>query len=121
VAFPCAPTHADDLLLLRERARARKMPSATYVSALVRAHLRAVTPVPVEEHKALRAAIHELTTIGRNLNQLALGAQQGRPVTGLPVADFRHFLKVCEALRDHTKALLRRNVESWKSGVARET
>src|SRR3954465_15638918 len=30
---------ADDLLLLRERARARRLPTSTYISYLVRSHL----------------------------------------------------------------------------------
>src|SRR5580692_315048 len=34
----------DDQLLLRERARARGMPTATYISVLVRAHLRSLSP-----------------------------------------------------------------------------
>jgi hypothetical protein len=34
---------SDDLLLLRERARAREIPTSTYVSFLVRVHLRAQT------------------------------------------------------------------------------
>lgn len=35
----------EDRALLRERAMARNMPAATYVSVLVRAHLRHVAPV----------------------------------------------------------------------------
>jgi hypothetical protein len=34
----------DDRLLLRDRATARGMPSATYVAVLVRSHLRKLTP-----------------------------------------------------------------------------
>ena len=40
---------ADDLLLLRERAKGREMPTSTYVSLLVRSHLRSVTPLPTAE------------------------------------------------------------------------
>jgi len=35
---------SDDLLLLRERAQARNMPTSTYVSLLVRSHLRGLYP-----------------------------------------------------------------------------
>src|SRR4051812_48477338 len=38
--------HAEDLLLLRARALAREIPVSTYVSLLVRSHLRAVVPMP---------------------------------------------------------------------------
>jgi hypothetical protein len=43
----------DDLLLLRERARSRGIPSATYVSLLVRSHLRNLSPIPDNELKVL--------------------------------------------------------------------
>ena len=39
----------DDQLLLAERAAARGMAAATYVSVLVRAHLRCLTPLPKDE------------------------------------------------------------------------
>jgi hypothetical protein len=45
----------DDLLLLRERAKARGMPPATYVSLLVRSHLRRLVPIPDIELKELSA------------------------------------------------------------------
>jgi len=35
----------EDLLLLRERAQARAVPTATYVSYLVRSHLRSLAPL----------------------------------------------------------------------------
>jgi hypothetical protein len=73
---------AEDQLLLRARAAARAMPSATYVSVLVRAHLRALTPLPTQELAALRRSTAELGAIGRNLNQLARAANQGVPVGG---------------------------------------
>jgi hypothetical protein len=39
----------DDLLMLRDRAQARGMPAATYVSFLVRSHLRRLAPLPDAE------------------------------------------------------------------------
>ena len=50
----------DDQLLLRERAAARGMPAATYVSVLTRAHLRSLSPLPKEELLALRRTVSEL-------------------------------------------------------------
>ena len=38
--------HPTDQALLRERAAARGMPAATFVSVLTRAHLRAMAPLP---------------------------------------------------------------------------
>ena len=61
---------ADDQLLLRERASARGMPTATYVSVLVRSHLRGLTRLTHEELLALKEAVAELAAIGRNLNRI---------------------------------------------------
>jgi hypothetical protein len=73
---------ADDRLLLGERAAARGMPVATYVSVLTRAHLRSLAPLPKAELLTLKRTVSELGSIGRNLNQIAHAANQGQPVTG---------------------------------------
>jgi hypothetical protein len=44
----------DDQILLRDRAAARGMPAATYVSVLTRSHLRSLAPLPQEELRALK-------------------------------------------------------------------
>jgi predicted DNA binding CopG/RHH family protein len=67
----------EDRILLSGRATARGMPSATYVSVLVRSHLRALAPLPKEELLALKRSVAELGAIGRNLNQIARAANQG--------------------------------------------
>ena len=108
---------AEDQLLLRERAAARGMPTATYVSVLVRAHLRNLTPMPASELQALKQTIAELTAVGRNLNQLARAANQGLRIGSAP-NDFSSMLKICEALRDDVKALLNANLVSWRDGHA---
>jgi Bacterial mobilisation protein (MobC) len=71
----------DDQILLRERAAARGMAPATYVSVLTRAHLRLLAPLPREELLTLKRTIGELGSIGRNLNQIAHAANQGQLVT----------------------------------------
>jgi hypothetical protein len=108
----------DDQLLLRERARARGMPAATYVSVLTRAHLRALSPLPKEELLALRRTVSELGSIGRNLNQIARSANQGERASGPSREDLRAILRVCEGLRDHVKGLLSANIKSWEQGYA---
>jgi hypothetical protein len=109
---------ANDHLLLRERALARSIPAATYVSVLVRAHLRALSPLPKDELLALKQSIAELTSIGRNINQIARVANEGGRLPGSVREEFRAMLKICEALRDNTKALLKANVASWRIGHA---
>lgn len=106
----------DDQLLLRERARARGMPAATYISVLLRAHLRSLSPLPKEELLALKRVVSELGAVGRNLNQLARAVNQGERVAGPARDDLRALLKVCEGLRDHVRALLAANLRSWARG-----
>lgn len=111
----------EDRMLLCERATARGMRSATYVSVLVRAHLRSVTPLPKEELAALKRSVAELGAIGRNLNQIARAANQGLKPTGPRREDLRAMLEIAEALRDHVKALIRANQSSWERGHVETT
>jgi hypothetical protein len=108
----------DDRILLRERAVARGMPVATYVSVLTRAHLRSLSPLPKGELLALKRAVSELGSIGRNLNQIARAANQGERASGPSREDLRAILKMCEGLRDHVKGLLSANLKSWEQGYA---
>ena len=112
---------SDDRILLCERATARGMPSATYVSVLVRSHLRNLAPLPKEELLALKRSVAELGAIGRNLNQIARAANQGAKPTGPGREDLKAMLRVAEGLRDHVKALLRANQISWEQGHAETT
>jgi predicted DNA-binding protein len=67
----------EDRILLDDRATARGMPSATYVSVLIRSHLRSLAPLPKDELMTLKRSVAELGAIGRNLNQIARAANQG--------------------------------------------
>jgi len=108
----------DDRMLLRERAAARGMAPATYVSVLTRAHLRSLAPIPKEELLALKRAIAGLGVVGRNLNQIARAANRAEPVNGPSRTDLTGMLRICEALRDHVRALLTANLRSWEQGYA---
>lgn len=109
---------SEDRLLLHERAAARSMASATYVSVLVRSHLRSLPPLPKDELVALKRAVGELGAVGRNLNQIARAANQGARAGAVGQDELRAILKICEALRDHTKSLIKSNAASWASGHA---
>jgi Bacterial mobilisation protein (MobC) len=108
----------DDQILLRERAAARGMVPATYVSVLTRAHLRSLAPLPKDELLALKRTLSELGNIGRNLNQIAHAANQGQLVTSPGHNDLEAMLRVCEALRDNLKRVLMANLKSWEQGSA---
>jgi hypothetical protein len=108
----------EDRLLLDARAVGRGMRSATYVSVLIRSHLRGLAPLPKDELLALKGSVAELANIGRNINQIAKAMNEGGRVPGSVREEFRAILKICEALRDNTKALLQANVTSWETGDA---
>jgi hypothetical protein len=116
----CKPVYVrfrdEDRLLLDARAAARGMRPATYVSVLTRAHLRSLTPLPKEEFLALKRCIAVLESIGRNINQIAKAANQGGRMPDSAGTEFRAMLKICVALRDNTKALLKANEASWETG-----
>lgn len=105
----------EDWALLRSRAEARGMPSATYASNLLRAHLRHLSPLPKAELLALKQSVVQLSILGRHINQIAKASHEGK-TPGPPSSEFRAMLKICEALRDNTRALVQRNVTSWTTG-----
>jgi len=107
----------EDRRLLILRASSRGMPSATYVSLLLRAHLRGVAPIPKEEILVLKRSVAELRAVGNNLNQIVKAIHQGRPMT-TGREELRGMLKIAEGLRDHIKALMIANAKSWEQGNA---
>lgn len=108
----------EDRLLLRERAAARGMPAASYVSTLVRAHLRSLAPLPDRELEALRSSVTQLAAIGRNLNVIARAAASTGISPGPTQEHVRIMLRMCEAMRDHVKQLVKANIVSWEAGHA---
>jgi hypothetical protein len=108
----------EDRLLLRERAAARRMPAASYVSTLVRAHLRALAPLPDRELEALGAVVTQLAAIGRNLNVIALAASSESPAAGPTQEHVCLMLRLCEATHGHVKGLVNANIISWEAGYA---
>jgi hypothetical protein len=106
----------DDQLLLRERAAARGMAAATYVSVLTRSHLRSLAPLPKAEWLILERILTELGKLGRNINQIARAANRGERISDPEATQFRAMLTICEALRVKTKELLLANAKSWEQG-----
>jgi predicted DNA binding CopG/RHH family protein len=105
-----------DWRLLRERARARGMASATYLSYVAHRHLRGTAPLPKAEYNLLKQSVDQLAALGRNLNQISRAMNQGdRPATP-GRAEVAAMLKLSESLRDHFKGLLDANDRSWRTG-----
>jgi hypothetical protein len=111
---------ADDNALLRERAAARAMPASTYVSVLVRAHLRRLAPLPDRELAALKATTAELAALGRNLNATAGLVRAPGQGPGPTREELFAIVRACEALRDHTRGLMKANLVSWQQGHSDE-
>src|SRR3954471_19912201 len=84
----------DDLRFLRERARARGLPTSTYISYLVRSHLRAQAPLPTGELAALKRSVAEIGAIGRNVNQIARAVNQQQWPSGPDPAVLSHMIQV---------------------------
>ena len=97
------------------------MPAATYVSSLVRAHLRTLAPLPREELAELRRSIAELSAVGRSLNQIARALNQNARVAAPGRDEALAMIRVAGGLRDHFRALLKANIESWQQGHAETT
>ena len=107
---------AEDKALLRERAAARTMPAATYISVLVRAHLRHLAPLPDREISALRSAVNELAALGRNLNTMARLLQQDRREVVPGRTEVFGMMRICEVVRDRFRELIKANLVSWEVG-----
>jgi hypothetical protein len=105
----------DDHALLRERAMARGTAPSTYLAVLARSHLRGLAPLPKAEYLALKKTIAELGGLARRLGSAAWAEGEDRR-SGLSREDARAILRVCEGLRDHVRALLQANLNSWKQG-----
>ena len=95
---------------------ARELPVSTYVSLLVRSHLRSVAPLPTAELAALKRSLAEVAAIGRNLNQIARAVNEQQWPNG-PDKYFLHcMLQATAALRDHFKSSIETNLASWDDG-----
>jgi predicted DNA binding CopG/RHH family protein len=108
----------EDQKLLKAQARARGVPSATYVALLVRSHLHAVAPLPEAELLAVKQSISDLRSIGRDLNTMArvMGRAGDGPQPGQ--RDVLRLMKVGEVLIDRIKALYVANAKAWETGDA---
>jgi len=97
------------------------MPAATYVSSLVRAHLRTLAPLPREELAELRHSIAELSAVGRSLNQIARALIRDARVGAPGQNELLAMIRVAEGLRDNFRNLLKANIASWQQGHVETT
>ena len=99
------------------RAAARNMKPASYLVALIRAHVRHEAPLPAAELNALKLAVAQLSAVGRYLHQLGAGAAG----TAAGVEFVRHLHEAMarvEDVRRYVSDVVRGNLMSWEAGDA---
>ena len=103
---------------LRLRARRRGVKYTTYAAALIRAHVRADPPMPLEELARLERGLAEISAIGRRLNQIAGAVGEGRGVDSGPRVELAVVRQAMEELRQSLRGVVKVNRISWESADA---
>ena len=91
------------------------MKYTTYAAALIRAHVRADPPMPLEELARLERGLAEISALGRRLHQIAgaVGEVQGlEPGMRVDLAAVR---QAVEELRQTLREVVKVNRMSWES------
>ena len=100
---------------LRLRAHARGMKYTTYAATLIRAHVRANPPMPLEELARLERGLAEISAIGRRLNSIAGAGSERRGVGPGLREELAAIRQVVEELRQALREVVRINRISWES------
>lgn len=104
-----------DCELLRLRARARGMNYTTYAAVLIRAHVRANPPIPLEELARLERSLAEVSAIAGSLGQIARAMTQGQGADSRLSLELAAVLPPVERLWQQMREVVRANVISWES------
>ena len=101
--------------LLRARARQREMSYSAYVAALIRAHLRADPPMPLNELAQLERSLAEVSAMGRRLAQNAVIAGQGEGADLGMLTELAAVRQALEELRQTLREVVKVSRISWES------
>jgi hypothetical protein len=104
-----------DLPRLRDRAAARQIPTSTYVTYLIEAHLSADPPLPTAEFLALRQSVLAVSAMGRNLNQIARTLNEGGHAVSPGTSDLSAYSIALRKLSAEYRNLLEANRASWRT------
>jgi len=99
---------------LRLRAQRRGMKYTTYGAALIRAHVRANPPMPIEELARIERSLAEVSALERRLSQIARGMRDYPGLREELAAVLRAVNEVRQAVREVVKV----NRISWESADA---
>lgn len=105
-----------DRALLDARAAARRMKSASYVVALVRAHVRHQAPLPKDEIDALKVTVSHLTALRRQLEETARAANASADLDIL--RRLQETASHVEDVRRHVAEIVKTNLMSWEASDA---
>ena len=100
---------------LRLRAHARGMKYTTYAAALIRAHVRADPPMPLDELARIERSLAEVSAVGRNLSQVARRISEGQGVDPGLRSELTGVLHAVEELRQTLREVVKINRISWES------
>lgn len=106
-----------DMARVIERAASRGMRPASYMVALIRANVRGSTPFPTHELNALKAAVNQLASVSRQLQQM-LHSEVMRADHEELRSILLDALHQVEAVRRETADLVRTNLLSWEASDA---
>jgi hypothetical protein len=107
-----------DGALLARRAAARGVRTSTYVTLLLRAHLRANPPLPESELAALKDAAGAISDVLRRLDKLVRWTREGNDITSEFANDLPEVIHGVRAVRQYCSQLIETNLISWESGDA---
>ena len=103
---------------LRLRAHARGMKYTTYTAMLIRAHVRANPPMPLDELARLERSLAQISALGRNLSQIARRISEGQGVDPGLRPELTVVLHAVEELRQTLREVVKVNRISWESADA---
>jgi hypothetical protein len=97
------------------RAAERNMKPASYVVALIRAHVRHDAPLPAAELNALKVAVGQLSAVGGILNQLVHASHAGAAPVGDLVQTLRETVARIEDVRRCVADVVRAHLMGWEA------
>lgn len=104
--------------LLRARARVRDMNYSTYVSLLIRAHLRANPPMPLDELARFERGLAQLSAMLRGMAELGLPLREGKDLDPLLVLGITTICNAVDELKKMLREVVKANRISWESADA---
>jgi hypothetical protein len=106
-----------DRALADARASGRRMKTASYLSMLIRTHVRGGPAMPPAELDVLKAVAGHLGAIHRQLRLVGAGSAAAVP-RSVPEALLKEVGRLVEDVRESVAGVVRANLISWEAGNA---